>query len=64
MQNRLILWIALGSLFLNIGVISAVGIVYWNNQRGDEPWQALEANYKFKIEYGKKSHKPIFCYLK
>ena len=44
MQNRLILWIALGSLFLNIGVISAVGIVYWNNQRGGEPWQALEAN--------------------
>jgi hypothetical protein len=44
MRNRLILWIALGSLFLNIGVVSAVGYVYWNSQRGEEPWQALEAS--------------------
>jgi len=42
MKNRLILWIALGSLFLNIGVVSAVGYVYWQNQRGVEPWQVLE----------------------
>lgn len=42
MKNRLILWIALGSLFLNIGVVSAVGYVYWQNQRGIEPWQVLE----------------------
>ena len=44
MRHRLILWIALGSLFLNIGVVSAVGYVYWNSQRGEEPWQALEAS--------------------
>lgn len=42
MKNRLILWIALGSLFLNIGVVSAVGYVYWQNQRGVESWQVLE----------------------
>ena len=42
MKNRLILWIALGSLFLNIGVVGAVGYVYWQNQRGVEPWQVLE----------------------
>ena len=42
MKNRLILWIALGSLFLNIGVVSAMGYVYWQNQRGVEPWQVLE----------------------
>ena len=42
MKNRLILWIALGSLFLNIGVVSAVGYVYWQNLRGVEPWQVLE----------------------
>ena len=42
MKNRLILWITLGSLFLNIGVVSAVGYVYWQNQRGVEPWQVLE----------------------
>jgi len=42
MKNRLILWIALGSLFLNIGVISAVGYVYWDSQRAAEPWEILE----------------------
>lgn len=41
-KNRIVLWIALGSLFLNIGVVSAVGYVYWQNQRGVEPWQVLE----------------------
>ena len=47
MKNPLILWIALGSLFLNIGVVSAAGFVIWQNwgnPAGEEdgPWAALE----------------------
>ena len=42
MKNRFILWIALGSLFLNIGVASAVAYVYWQGQMGPEPWRVLE----------------------
>ena len=42
MKNRFILWIALGSLFLNIGVASAVAYVYWQGQIGPEPWRVLE----------------------
>ena len=42
MRNRFILWIALGSLFLNIGVVSAVGYVYWQSQSTVEPWEMLE----------------------
>lgn len=42
MQNRLILWIALGSLFLNIGVVSAVGYAYFQSQRSPEAWRILE----------------------
>ena len=30
MKNPLILWIALGSLFLNIGVVSAAGVIWQN----------------------------------
>ena len=47
MKNPLILWIALGSLFLNIGVVSAAGFVIWQNwgnpTEADTPWAALEA---------------------
>jgi hypothetical protein len=42
MRNRLLIAVALGSLFLNIGVLSAVGFVFWQSQRGEEPWQTLE----------------------
>mgnify|MGYP002058025596 FL=1 len=32
----------MGSLFLNIGVVSAVGYVYWQSQSTVEPWEILE----------------------
>ena len=41
-KNRIVLWIALGSLFLNIGVISAAGYVIWRANAAPEPWEMLE----------------------
>ena len=41
-KRPIILWIALGSLFLNIGVISAAGFVIWKGSLGLENWQVLE----------------------
>ena len=57
-KNRIVLWIALGSLFLNIGVISAAGYVIWRANAAPEPWEMLEDDTGFENDSGE-SPRPI-----